>query len=69
MTDATGPKQYHHLEVQSLSEGGYVVREGMFHLGEYSRHMLQQEVAAFSSLDEALKWIGKHMIRKVPVAK
>lgn len=58
-----------HLEIHALIEGGYVVREGRFDRGEDAQSSMwnwRQECAAFSTLDEALKWMGARMVRKSP---
>jgi hypothetical protein len=64
-----------HLEIHALIDGGYVVREGRFDGGERwenaneARWCWRQERAAFSSLSDAIKWMGRQMVDKDSTAK
>lgn len=68
----TEQKTHEHLEIHALIDGGYVIREGRFDGGSDGRDAMwtwRQERAAFASLDEALKWMGRRMVRKEPDKK
>ena len=60
------PKLETNLELHALRDGGYVVREGCFNNDEDYRYMVRCERAAFSTLPEAIVWLGKHMQVKAP---
>jgi hypothetical protein len=67
-------KQLHtHLEIHSLIDGGYVVREGRFDgdcsNGRDAMWNWRQERAAFASLKEAVAWVESEMVNKSPALK
>lgn len=69
--NAEKPAPHQHLEIHALIDGGYVIREGRFDgmvsdRGDEARWNWKQERAAFATLDAALKWMGKRMVRKSP---
>ena len=72
---AEEPKLHDHLEVHALTDGGYVVREGRFDMGMQSGDQdraiwnWRQERAAFATLEDALKWMGRQMVKKSPALK
>jgi hypothetical protein len=69
------PTKHTHLEIHTLIDGGYVVREGRFDGGErfenadQARWHWRQERAAFSTLGDALKWMGRQMLAKEPTLR
>lgn len=66
------PEQHDHLEIHALIDGGYVIRSGRFDGSGQGRDAMwnwQQERAAFASLDEAVKWMARRMVRKSPETK
>jgi hypothetical protein len=65
------PTEKHtHLEIHSLIDGGYVVREGRFDgcsdSRDDTRWMFRQERAAFANLEDAVAWMGAQMRKKSP---
>lgn len=70
---ATETRQHNHLEIHALIDGGYVVREGRFNWecvdGRDAMWTWKQERAAFATLDDALKWMAKEMVRKSPTLR
>lgn len=71
MAEATD-KTHEHLEIHALIDGGYVIREGRFEGGSTMDGAMwhwRQERAAFNTLDDALKWMGRRMVRKSPALK
>lgn len=68
---STDTEIHDHLELHSLVDGGYVVRRGHFdqhfdqHLGD-NQGVARNECAAFTTLAEALRWIGTHIRDRVP---
>lgn len=69
LRQSTEPKTHDHLEIHALIDGGYVIREGRFDTDGAGRESMwnwRQERAAFASLDDALKWLGRRMVRKSP---
>ena len=57
-------KLHDHIELHALCGGGYVIRSGRFDMhedgGNYA-YSPRWEIAAFSTLAEATKWIGKNV--------
>jgi hypothetical protein len=74
VTPSSSDKPHDHLEIHALVDGGYVIREGRFD-GQMSdrnneaQWNWRQERAAFSTLEDAVKWMTAHMVDKSPEVK
>lgn len=67
LTPTPSDKPHEHLEIHALVDGGYVIREGRFDGGSEGRDSMwnwRQERAAFTTLDQAVKWLAAHMVKK-----
>lgn len=54
-------EQYRHLEIEAPEAGGYIVMAG-----ERNRDFgrCRSPIAAFSTLPEAMQWIGRNMVER-----
>lgn len=50
------------LEIRTLAAGGYVVY-GVISYQDRSLSDVRDPIAAFSTLDAALEWMSKHLLR------
>jgi hypothetical protein len=67
-------KKHHHLEIKAMGHGGFLIYQGKFSEGDAfdgRYHGWREFLAAFSTLPEALEWVGRNTAEpaKVVVAK